>query len=702
MFPEIRPLRLPPRGLSCARGSTKGTGLMKLTTRLCAGTALTAVALTTLPSNSFAEDKTYVLPPIIASASRLDAGLTSSSVTVVDRQAIARHPGMTLPEVLAAEAGLHVRDFYGNGASSFSTVDVRGFGEQATQNTLILVDGRRINDLDLSGVQFSAVPRGSIERIEVVRGAAAAVLYGEGAVGGAINIVTRRSGEPQPGVKASGTVGGNEYRRSQASFSFGGTPAFVEFAADITDSGGWRHNSEQTRHAYSAGLTIDTGPTVWRASAAYNTDETGLPGGRLVDSGIGLDRVNNDPRGTATPRDKAEERGVRFEAGVETRLGEGTKLLLDGGYRRSSTSSDFISQATLDDRTVATASLTPRVTVDAVAGGLPVNAIFGVDATYTQAEVEQRFIGFPGGNDYDGWQSSVSAYGQADIGLTDDLTLDAGVRAIRTDVKLDSIQNVAAGIRDTDYNVSANLGLAYAVTDNASVFVRGGRAVRVPTIDERVGTRVSPITFQPLSFDLRNQTSWDMEAGAEASFGPVDARVSVFEMRVHDQIAFDPDTSATFGFNTNLDQTRRRGVEAEAVARLGHGFTVTPRVNYTEAIFTEGPFDDNDVPAVPRLTGGLGVNWTGDNVWAGVNWRYTGSQRMLNDQGAMFPKIPTYSLVDISAGGTIGPVTLRAELRNATDTEYYAIAVASDTNPNRYSAFPLPGRTAFLEASVAF
>ena len=154
---------------------------MGLISKLRAGTALVSAFMgVAIAAPAFAQDgagqgseidlaSAFELPPIITSASRLSAGLSSSSVTVVEREAIDRHPGLTIPEILATEAGLHIRDLFGNGNES-ATVDIRGFGEQAGQNVLVLVDGRKINDLDLSGVQFSLVPRASIQRIEVLRG----------------------------------------------------------------------------------------------------------------------------------------------------------------------------------------------------------------------------------------------------------------------------------------------------------------------------------------------------------------------------------------------------------------------------------------------------------------------------------------------------------------------------------------------------
>src|SRR5690606_12394155 len=102
---------------------------------------------------------------------------------------IARSAARTLPELLGTRAGIVSRDLYGNTAA-LATVDMRGFGATAAQNTLILVDGRRLNDIDQSGVQWASIPLDAIERIEIVRGSGA-VQYGDGASAGAINIITR-------------------------------------------------------------------------------------------------------------------------------------------------------------------------------------------------------------------------------------------------------------------------------------------------------------------------------------------------------------------------------------------------------------------------------------------------------------------------------------------------------------------------------
>ncbi len=124
-------------------------------------------------------------------------GITGASTTVITRQDIERAPEATIADILSREAGIQTSNFYGGANGVGTTVDMRGFGVTGASNTLILINGRRLNDWDLPGFDLTTLGKNSVERIEVTRGNSGSVLYGDGAVGGVINIVTR-NGVGQP------------------------------------------------------------------------------------------------------------------------------------------------------------------------------------------------------------------------------------------------------------------------------------------------------------------------------------------------------------------------------------------------------------------------------------------------------------------------------------------------------------------------
>src|SRR5262245_59541866 len=80
-----------------------------------------------------------------------------ASVTVITEEDIKRSAARTLPELLEREVGFTMKDLFGNNAANTS-IDLRGFGVTGPQNTLVLLDGRPLTDIDLSGVQWSAIP----------------------------------------------------------------------------------------------------------------------------------------------------------------------------------------------------------------------------------------------------------------------------------------------------------------------------------------------------------------------------------------------------------------------------------------------------------------------------------------------------------------------------------------------------------------
>src|SRR3954469_1274429 len=169
------------------------------------------------------EDATVVITATRFPDSRGDLPV---GITLITADDIRKSASSNLGDILAQFGLLQIRDLAG---TQNPQVDLRGFGITGDQNTLILVDGLRLSEADLESAQLSAIPLESIERIEIVRGAGA-VLYGAGATGGTINIITRR---PQPGelrATALARAGGFGTAEARAGFSrqgenFGGAAA---------------------------------------------------------------------------------------------------------------------------------------------------------------------------------------------------------------------------------------------------------------------------------------------------------------------------------------------------------------------------------------------------------------------------------------------------------------------------------------------
>src|SRR5262245_60216708 len=91
------------------------------------------------------------LPEISVTSSRVGGGIVGASNTVITAEDIERSPAQTLPEILSREPGIQVTNLFGGVNGARSVVDMRGFGAAATSNTLVLINGRRVTDLDIVG-----------------------------------------------------------------------------------------------------------------------------------------------------------------------------------------------------------------------------------------------------------------------------------------------------------------------------------------------------------------------------------------------------------------------------------------------------------------------------------------------------------------------------------------------------------------------
>ena len=145
-----------------------------------------------------------MLPQIDVNWTRLNSGMVGTSNSIITAEDIARSPAQNLPDILSREVGVQVQHLLSSTNGSRDGVDLRGFGAFAQSNVLVLVNGRRFQDFDLQGFDFSSIPLNSIERIEITRGNSSTVLYGDGAIGGSINIVLKKGSSPPCGQPRRG------------------------------------------------------------------------------------------------------------------------------------------------------------------------------------------------------------------------------------------------------------------------------------------------------------------------------------------------------------------------------------------------------------------------------------------------------------------------------------------------------------------
>lgn len=195
--------------------------MKKITSSKWLGTAALGLFVLSPISQVLAETTNETLAPVIVTANRtaqtIDQSL--SSVTLITREEIERLQPASITDLLRSRAGIDVASSgsFGKQTSIYS----RG---SSSKHTLLLIDGVRMGSASAGGASWQHLPPSEIDRIEIVRGPRTS-LYGSDAVGGVIQVFTRRGVTGEPKVNAF--VGGGSFKTNKVGASVaGGTDKF--------------------------------------------------------------------------------------------------------------------------------------------------------------------------------------------------------------------------------------------------------------------------------------------------------------------------------------------------------------------------------------------------------------------------------------------------------------------------------------------
>jgi vitamin B12 transporter len=211
------------------------------------------------------------LPVTVVTATRVAQPITDvvADVTIIDRETIERSGATGLADVLARQPGVAFTRNGGPGATT--SVYLRG---AETRFTAVFVDGVRVDSQSTGGASWNAIPLSQVDHVEIVRGPAAAV-YGSDALGGVIQIFTRR-GEQAFAPSVEFGLGSDGLRKLAASFS--GRQGAVDYALgasrETSDGFNAQPDSNPDRDGYRN--TAFSGSLGWQLNAAHRLDASVL------------------------------------------------------------------------------------------------------------------------------------------------------------------------------------------------------------------------------------------------------------------------------------------------------------------------------------------------------------------------------------------------------------------------------------------
>lgn len=576
---------------------------------------------------------------IVVSATRIATPLreVASSVTVIDRKAIEDHQAETVPELLrTAIPGLDINQA-GGPAGSVSVL-LRG---SKTEQVLVLLDGVEINDPITPGRAFewALLSVADIEQIEVLRGPQS-TLYGSDAIGGVINIVTRKgAGDPQVSLM---TEGGSYGSFTESADARGGTDQ-VNYSAGIRhfETDGISAADEDAGNTEKDGYKNTTVSTRlgWTPTPDHSLDfmvrhtDTRLEYDDFLTAPVDANDVGNSENlmartqfGLATFDDQWKQKiGVSWVKYDRDDRTETSKSVFDSESRQVDWQNDL---TWVDWNTVT----------------------FGAD--YQEETGESTY-------ESDFW---TETFDQKSARMTGVYLQDV--------IKPDPIFQTAMGVRYDDHN-QAGSEVTYRVAPLVTLAKSGTR------LKGSLGTGFkAPSLFQLYSIygsrQLEPETSVGWDAGVEQDL--VDKRmtlgVTYFENYWKNMIDYD---FATSGYN-NISEAMSRGIENFVVFRPNEQVDIRAAYTYTE---TENETTGDPLLRRPRNKAGVDVTYSGiRDLRVTTSFQYVGVRK--DQDFATWPtsqvNLDDYTLLNLAAAYTLNEHwEIFGRVNNLFDTEYQEV-----------------------------
>jgi iron complex outermembrane receptor protein len=643
--------------------------------------ASTAVLAILLPGALFAEEAQkdsetdVVMKEVVVTGTRSEEKIERipANVTVIGEKEIATSKAKNVPDLLRSQEGIVVRNLLGNGKTA--QVDLRGFGESAPSNTLVLLDGRRVNEIDLSGTDWTQIPIDQIKRIEIVRGTGT-VLYGDNAPGGVINIITKTPSEKLT-ASAGSTLGSYGYNDEMFSVSGGKGNVAASLFGNYQSTDGYRENNEFQAKNLGGKIVFD--PSDWLSfdlSGNYHSDTSGLPGALTVE------QFNANPKMTNFPSDEAKTDDGYLMLRSTADFGGYGSLVADLAYRDREIKSEFVGSygTFLSDSDIETWAFTPRYVLNRDIFSHQNTLIGGIDFYWSDQSSNSSFGSPPEPSGLAGVEKdSYGLYINDELALLQNLFLTLGARyeGVQYDLSNTPLTGFPAPpppLEDTvrDSETAYVAGLNYVYAGQSSAFLRFNRSFRFPNTDELI--EFDQYTGQPeVNADLKPQTGDHLDLGIRHFFTPsIQANVTFFHARINNEIYFDPTPSPFIGTNANYPETLHQGVEAGCNADLFNRLMILGNYTYEKAVFVGGSFDGNDIPAVPRNK--FNVGFRVHDVLPGALftavYNYVGSSFLISDLANQFPELESYYTIDLRLSYTWKWINCFVGVNNLTDQKY--------------------------------
>ncbi len=638
------------------------------------------------------------LPPILVQETRLKdveeaAYKVPGKAIIITAEDIKALGAKTIQDVLQYQTGMVLYDQVGNDFQS--TIDMRGFNGQPVTTTIVFVDGVRINEPDFNTINFDLIPIEDIERMEILPGTA--TVFGRNALGGVINITTKRGRTEGPHFGFG--LGGGSYGRQKYSFN---TDGLLPFANLDYYFGVTRELTDGYRDASGGRITRLFGKLGYRPGD--NTDVifsyTHVQDHLKQAGSLPLSILHVDRRANLTPGDYTDSDLNLLALNLRQKLPLGFSLAANGFFRNNDQEGfvrGLASESLLQTK-LASGGGIGQLTHEGAILARKNLATLGFEYTYNRFDITNQgnFSGFNFLSKQLTKENVVGAYFMDSFTLFEPLILNAGFRYDWDHFDFtDKLDSTLDGEK-TYHRFNPKAGLVYTPLKNLSFSFSYSEGIRFPTVSEIFAQ--GPFGSNP---NLLPMTSRNFEIGAKGKWADwLEASLALFYMPVRDEILFIVIDPVTFtGRNENISRTLRKGIELSLKGRYQQwldgfiNYTATKATFDTDVLLFSGQVTKGDeVPLVPRHRVATGINFRPvEGLTLSLLGTYVSSQFLLRDEPNQGKKLADYFVLNSRMAYEQKFWTAQLLLNNMTDRKYSTSGVIV----NEPFFVPAPGFNVF-------
>lgn len=628
---------------------------------------------------------------------------TPANVSIVTGEEIEKSGAKDLVDALRNVPGVRVTRYAGT-----IKFDIRGLNSMySDRNALLTLDG-----VPASSSQIANLPMNMISRIEVVPGGGN-ILYGDKAIGGVVNILTKNAKDE----KNYGSIFTEAGSFSKNKFGMNyGTKLTDNLLFDMgyikSDDGGWRHGEDFDNDSLNlkAKYLLKNGDMEYKYTLTEDKNLAGVAIPRPV-----IDKDREDPGKIAGSKYKSQDHYLKYRKEITS----DTEVLIYGNYyeKNNKTYSRYkndnyngkfnrnedevrkyvkaqIKHKYLENNylILGTDYLNEENKPYSIGGSY--KEVTGFDNDGKSVIKKDKYV-----ESGDSVKKNIGVFAMNKISK-DKLQLTQGIRYDRADYdfywrngKLNNWYKI--GTKDSaEYdNFSYELSGNYLYSETGSVYVSYNRGFRTPTVGEMKYTQNSE--------KLKPQTQDSVEVGMKDFLGNTFFSMSTFYKRTTDEIYSAIPPEFTGMVNYNIGTTERVGFEAYGEQYIDK-LTLRSSITYIKAKVIDGEYSGSEIPSVPnwKLTAGLKYDFT-ENLAMSTDVLYYSESYDLDDlKNERSKDTGEYITVDISANYQMSPnLLLTARIENIFDEEYDEYA-GYWSDQRQY--YPAIGRTFTVGATYTF